>query len=161
MTAIEKTILTFIAAENDADRQRAAQEAKAFLRMMNNSPPSDAPAKDDAKMVRTIRATLTDIGVPHHIKGFNYTVEGIRLCINDPDLIQRITKGLYPEVAKTFNTTASRVERAIRHAIEVANDCGDTDTLTKYFGNSINCHKCKPTNAQFIATISGYIKERM
>lgn len=162
MTTIEKTILTYIAAENDTDRQRAAQEAKAILSLMNNSPPSDAtsPASDGA--LRTVvRKTLMDIGVPCHLKGYEYLTVALCLAVENPDILNAVTGELYPEVAKRCNTTKSRAERAIRHAIEVANDNGDYQNMMKYFGNTINANKCKPTNGQFISTLALKIRERM
>ena len=97
---------------------------------------------------------IHQIGVPAHIKGYHYLRESIMLSINNPDMINAITKLLYPTVAKTFKTTSSRVERAIRHAIEVAWDRGDVDTLNDYFGYTIHNNRGKPTNSEFIAMIA-------
>ena len=93
-------------------------------------------------------------GVPAHIKGYQYLREAIMIAVNDMDVINAVTKVLYPEVAKRFCTTPSRVERAIRHAIEVAWDRGDIETLQKYFGYTVNSAKGKPTNSEFIAMIA-------
>ena len=97
---------------------------------------------------------LHQIGVPAHIKGYPYLREAILIAVADMDVINAVTKVLYPEVAKRFNTTASRVERAIRHAIEVAWDRGDLETLQKYFGYTVSNVKGKPTNSEFIAMIA-------
>ena len=97
---------------------------------------------------------IHEIGVPAHIKGYQYLREAIIIAVNDMDVINAITKVLYPEVAKTFGTTPSRVERAIRHAIEVAWDRGDLDTLQKFFGYTVSNTKGKPTNSEFIALIA-------
>lgn len=97
---------------------------------------------------------IHQIGVPAHIKGYHYLRESIILSINNPDMINAITKLLYPTVAKTYNTTSSRVERAIRHAIEVAWDRGDVDILNDYFGYTIHNNRGKPTNSEFIAMIA-------
>jgi len=94
------------------------------------------------------------IGVPAHIKGYHYLREAIILAIQDIDIINSVTKQLYPSVAKKFETTSSRVERAIRHAIEVAWDRGDVDILNSYFGYTIHNSRGKPTNSEFIAMIA-------
>ena len=92
--------------------------------------------------------------MPAHIKGYQYLREAIMIAVDDMDVINAVTKVLYPEVAKRFNTTPSRVERAIRHAIEVAWDRGDLETLQKYFGYTVSNAKGKPTNSEFIAMIA-------
>lgn len=97
---------------------------------------------------------IHEIGVPAHIKGYQYLREAIILAVEDMDVINAITKVLYPQVAKTFATTPSRVERAIRHAIEVAWDRGDLDTLQRFFGYTVSNTKGKPTNSEFIALIA-------
>ena len=94
------------------------------------------------------------IGIPAHIKGYQYLREGIILTVRNMEVINAVTKVLYPEIAKRFGTTPSRVERAIRHAIEVAWDRGDLETLQKYFGYTVNSAKGKPTNSEFIAMIA-------
>ncbi|MCD8145635.1 MAG: sporulation transcription factor Spo0A [Oscillospiraceae bacterium] len=101
-----------------------------------------------------ITAIIHEIGVPAHIKGYQYLREAILLAANDMEVINAVTKVLYPAVAKKFGTTASRVERAIRHAIEVAWDRGDLETLQKYFGYTVSNTKGKPTNSEFIAMIA-------
>ncbi len=103
---------------------------------------------------REVTAIIHDIGVPAHIKGYQYLREAIIYTVNDMDAINAVTKVLYPAVARKFGTTASRVERAIRHAIEVAWDRGDLDTLQKYFGYTVSNSKGKPTNSEFVAMIS-------
>ena len=97
---------------------------------------------------------IHEIGVPAHIKGYQYLRYAIIVAVEDMDVINAITKVLYPQVAKAFGTTPSRVERAIRHAIEVAWDRGDLDTLQKYFGYTVSTAKGKPTNSEFIALIA-------
>ena len=97
---------------------------------------------------------IHEIGVPAHIKGYQYLREAIIIAVNDMDVINAITKVLYPQVAKNFGTTPSRVERAIRHAIEVAWDRGDLDTLQRFFGYTVSNTKGKPTNSEFIALIA-------
>ena len=106
---------------------------------------------------RQVTAIIHEIGVPAHIKGYQYLREAIGLAVEDMDIINAVTKVLYPAVAKKFNTTSSRVERAIRHAIEVAWDRGDLETLQKYFGYTVSNAKGKPTNSEFIAMIADRI----
>ena len=106
---------------------------------------------------RRITAIIHDIGVPAHIKGYQYLREAIALAVEDIEVINAVTKVLDPAVAKKFGTTASRVERAIRHAIEVAWDRGDLETLQKYFGYTVSNAKGKPTNSECIAMIADRI----
>ena len=128
--------------------------------------PSEAPSGVDLRAARSAAPTadadleamvteiIHEIGVPAHIKGYQYLREAIILTIKDMDIINAVTKVLYPEVAKRFSTTPSRVERAIRHAIEVAWDRGDIEVLQKYFGYTVSNIKGKPTNSEFIAMIA-------
>ena len=102
----------------------------------------------------TVTEILHQIGVPAHIKGYQFLRDAILLTMNEPEYINAVTKRLYPEIAKKNGTTASRVERAIRHAIEVAWDRGDVDTLNSYFGYTIHNLRGKPTNSEFIAMIA-------
>lgn len=101
-----------------------------------------------------VTAVIHEIGVPAHIKGYQYLREAIKIAVGDMEVINAITKVLYPQVAKTFSTTPSRVERAIRHAIEVAWDRGDLETLQRFFGYTVSNSKGKPTNSEFIALIA-------
>ena len=109
---------------------------------------------EDATLEAQVTAIIHEVGVPAHIKGYQYLREAIIIAVNDMDVINAVTKVLYPEVAKCYGTTASRVERAIRHAIEVAWDRGDLETLQKYFGYTVSNAKGKPTNSEFIAMIA-------
>ena len=109
---------------------------------------------EDATLEAQVTAIIHEVGVPAHIKGYQYLREAIIIALNDMDVINAVTKVLYPEVAKRYGTTASRVERAIRHAIEVAWDRGDLETLQKYFGYTVSNAKGKPTNSEFIAMIA-------
>ena len=110
--------------------------------------------REDANLEAVVTDIIHEIGVPAHIKGYQYLREAIILTINDMEMINAVTKVLYPEVAKKFGTTPSRVERAIRHAIEVAWDRGDIEVLQKYFGYTVSNIKGKPTNSEFIAMIA-------
>ncbi len=115
----------------------------------------------DIDLQVTVSEIMHQIGVPAHIKGYQYLREAIVLSINDREMMSSVTKVLYPTVAKMFSTTSSRVERAIRHAIEVAWDRGDVDVLSSYFGYTIQNTRGKPTNSEFIAMISDKLRLRM
>ncbi len=118
------------------------------LRLVPNS------RTDKTSIETMVTGIIHEIGVPAHIKGYQYLREAIIIAVEDMDVINAITKVLYPQVAKTFQTTPSRVERAIRHAIEVAWDRGDLDTLQRFFGYTVSNTKGKPTNSEFIALIA-------
>ena len=108
-----------------------------------------------------VTSIIHEVGVPAHIKGYQYVREAIMITVEDMDVINSVTKVLYPEVAKKYHTTPSRVERAIRHAIEVAWDRGDLETLQKFFGYTVSNTKGKPTNSEFIAMISDRIRLKL
>ncbi len=97
---------------------------------------------------------LRNIGVPAHIKGYRFLRESVLRTVDDPTTISAVTKVLYPDIASSYKTTSSRVERAIRHAIEVAWDRGDIDTLNFYFGSTVHASRGKPTNSEFIAMLA-------
>lgn len=121
---------------------------------------SAAAARKEAELEAVVTDIIHEIGVPAHIKGYQYLREAIILTINDMEMINAVTKVLYPEVAKKYGTTPSRVERAIRHAIEVAWDRGDIETLQKFFGYTVSNIKGKPTNSEFIAMIADCLSLR-
>ena len=122
--------------------------------------------KDDSKVINLLHSNLQisvtkllhELGVPSHIKGYQYIREGIILLYNNPGMIGGITKELYPEIAIKFNTTVSRVERAIRHAIEVSWNRGDWRLMEEIFGHSVDIDKAKPTNSEFVVTISDKLR---
>ena len=118
--------------------------------------------RDSSERTPDIAAQVTkiihQIGVPAHIMGYQYLRTAILLTVKDSDIINSVTKELYPSVAKKYQTTTSRVERAIRHAIEVAWDRGDVDTLNSYFGYTIQNNRGKPTNSEFIAMIADNLR---
>ena len=125
------------------------------------SVPAVSPAvRSEPSLESVVTEIIHEIGVPAHIKGYQYLREAIILTINDMDAINAVTKVLYPEVARKFSTTPSRVERAIRHAIEVAWDRGDVETLQKFFGYTVSGIKGKPTNSEFIAMIADHLSLR-
>lgn len=109
---------------------------------------------------RDVTDMIHEIGVPAHIKGYQYLREAIMMSVEDAEMLGSITKVLYPTIAKKYQTTASRVERAIRHAIEVAWSRGRMETLDAMFGYTINTGKGKPTNSEFIALIADKIRLR-
>ena len=117
---------------------------------------------ENMQPVESLEVSITnlihEIGVPAHIKGYQYIRRAIILCVEDMDLISAVTKELYPTIAKEFGTTSSRVERAIRHAIEVAWSRGNLDTIDALFGYTVSMGKGKPTNSEFIALLSDKIR---
>ena len=106
----------------------------------------------------SITKMLHELGMPSHIKGYQYIREGVSMIYNDPALIGGITKELYPELATKFDTTVSRVERAIRHAIEVSWNRGNWDYMEEIFGHSVDIDKAKPTNSEFIVTVADKLR---
>ena len=116
------------------------------------------PVPPEVELEMRVTSIIHDIGVPAHIKGYQYLREAIIMTVNDMDIINAITKVLYPTVAKRYKTTSSRVERAIRHAIEVAWDRGDVEVLNGFFGFTVSSIKGKPTNSEFISMIADRIR---
>ena len=123
-------------------------------------PKPEVPTADDGdhEIETQVTKIIHQIGIPAHIKGYQYLRTAILLTIRDNEIINSVTKILYPSVAKKYQTTTSRVERAIRHAIEVAWDRGDIDTLNSYFGYTIQNSRGKPTNSEFIAMIADNLR---
>nr|WP_033046696.1 sporulation transcription factor Spo0A [Clostridium botulinum] len=113
---------------------------------------------EPADLEQEITDIIHEIGVPAHIKGYMYLREAITMVVNDMELLSAVTKELYPSIAKKYNTTASRVERAIRHAIEVAWSRGQVETINNIFGYTINNGKGKPTNSEFIAMVADKLR---
>ena len=136
--------------------------AESMLKNRNSKGAEAQMTKAEADNTPDIEAQVTriihQIGVPAHIKGYQYLRTAILLTVKDSDIINSVTKVLYPSVAKKYQTTTSRVERAIRHAIEVAWDRGDVDTLNSYFGYTIQNNRGKPTNSEFIAMIADNLR---
>lgn len=123
-----------------------------------NTPTFKQPVPKKVNIEKNITSIMHEIGVPAHIKGYLYLREAITLVYHDIELLGSITKVLYPDVAEKYNTTASRVERAIRHAIEVAWSRGNIDSITELFGYTINISKAKPTNSEFIAMVADKLR---
>ena len=114
--------------------------------------------KDEGNLEALVTNVIHEVGVPAHIKGYQYLREAIMMVVNDIDIINQITKQLYPDIADKYRTTPSRVERAIRHAIEVAWGRGQTDTVESIFGYTVSAAKGKPTNSEFIAMIADKLR---
>jgi two-component system response regulator (stage 0 sporulation protein A) len=114
--------------------------------------------KNGENLEALVTNVIHDVGVPAHIKGYQYLREAIMMVVNDIDVINQITKQLYPEIASKYKTTPSRVERAIRHAIEVAWGRGQQDTVENIFGYTVSASKGKPTNSEFIAMIADKLR---
>ncbi len=128
-------------------------------RVIDGATKRNTPMDSDLELM--ITEIIHQIGVPAHIKGYHYLREAITLAVKNADIINSVTKILYPTVAKKYATTSSRVERAIRHAIEVAWDRGDVDVLNSYFGYTIHNSRGKPTNSEFIAMIADKLRLRL
>ena len=117
-----------------------------------------ATSRGPVDLETEITSIIHEVGVPAHIKGFMYLREAISMVVNDMELLSAVTKELYPSIAKKYNTTASRVERAIRHAIEVAWGRGQVEAINKLFGYTVHGDKGKPTNSEFIAIIADKLR---
>ena len=149
---LPKPVFIITAAYSSNTLERQIMEAGADYYAGAAQHPSNGTSRSDLRI--QVTEILHQIGVPAHIKGYHYLRDSIIMAIEDPEIINAVTKQLYPSVAKQYETTSSRVERAIRHAIEVAWDRGDVDVLNSYFGYTIHNTRGKPTNSEFIAMIS-------
>lgn len=133
-----------------------------ILSLTQDDPKDNPKNKINPSGEQDMEIVVTDVihqlGVPAHIKGYHYLREAILSSLDDPELLESVTKSLYPNVAQKFQTTSSRVERAIRHAIEIAWDRGNLDTLNSFFGYTVNTCKGKPTNSEFIALITDKLR---
>ena len=125
--------------------------------VVNTETQKEAPKKEH-DLEQDVTDMIHELGVPAHIKGYHYLREAIIMAVDDIEMLNSITKILYPNIAKNFQTTPSRVERAIRHAIEVAWSRGRMETLDALFGYTVNHGKGKPTNSEFIALIADRIR---
>lgn len=151
--------LAVLVVGNDPDETGFAmrdEEAKEVLRAILQKH-EDKPVPGTG-LEATVTSILHELGIPAHIKGYRYLRHAIILAVNDPEYLEEITKRLYKDIAQAFSTTPSRVERAIRHSIELAWDRGDMDVLLSYFGNTISSYKGKPTNSEFIALVTDRIR---
>ncbi len=146
---------------SNREQSQAKSLAEGFSLTNDKAFQNHLPAINSDNLETIITNVIHEIGVPAHIKGYNYLREAISLCIKDKEFINSITKMLYPTVARSYQTTSSRVERAIRHAIEVAWSRGREEILNSIFGYTIDTNKGKPTNGEFIAMISDSIRLKM
>ena len=164
---IEKDIIVMTSFNSDKVIRRVANlgidymmikpfELKDLENKILNIDESKSVNNKDLKL--NLTKLLHELGVPSHIKGYEYIREGIMLLYNDPSIIGGITKELYPEIADKYNTSVSRVERAIRHAIEVSWNRGNLDLMEEVFGYSVDYDKAKPTNSEFIVTVADKLK---
>lgn len=155
---LEREVLSSGACYLAVQPYETVQLAKRIRQLLTMDNPA-VPCQETLEV--QVTEILHQIGVPAHIKGYHYLRDSILMAIEDPDIINAVTKQLYPGVAKKYETTPSRVERAIRHAIEVAWDRGDVDILNSYFGYTIHNTRGKPTNSEFIAMISDRLRLHM
>ena len=132
--------------------------AQRIFRLVQGEQTTNSGNREEEDLEFVVTETIHQLGVPAHIKGYHYLRVAILLSIDNQELLESVTKMLYPAVAKHFDTTSSRVERAIRHAIEIAWDRGDLDTLNTFFGYTVNTAKGKPTNSEFIALITDKLR---
>ena len=136
------------------DAAAVAERVREMYEAGQHKPAQPTGKRQEVNVEAMVTSIIHEIGVPAHIKGYQYLREAIMIAVDDMEVINAITKVLYPQVAKAFSTTPSRVERAIRHAIEVAWDRGDLETLQRFFGYTVSNTKGKPTNSEFIALIA-------
>ena len=141
-----------------ADQIETICRNRGVVKALQGSRDGKGKANTPADIESQVTKIIHQIGVPAHIKGYQYLRTAILMTIDDSNIINSVTKVLYPSVAKQYSTTTSRVERAIRHAIEVAWDRGDIDTLNSYFGYTIQNNRGKPTNSEFIAMIADNLR---
>ena len=152
MSILEKKVeamMQLCVAENERDREKIREEIRYYLMQRH---------RDSVDPEQEIRRILLELGAPDHLVGHPYVIRAILLVIQDRLYINSITFGLYPQLAVEFDTTPARVERAIRHLIEVTWARGDLDILEKYFGNTVSASRGKPTNGEFIARMANVVK---
>lgn len=151
MTKLEKTV--------EALRRciPAAEFEKAMAEVEETEAKTVTPAHDIEKLTQEL---LTELGTPGHIKGHRYMVTALRMIVDDPTVLDVVTSELYPGVAVVHNTTGPRVERAIRHAIEITWDRIDPDDMRRYFGNTVSPEKGKPTNSEFLSRVGNIVRQR-
>ncbi len=149
-----EALMRLCTAADEKTREHAREEIKFMLQGRKTAAPSDDPET-------LIRQILLELGSPDHLLGHPYVIQGVLLVLHDQMYINNITFGLYPQLAARFNTTAARVERAIRHLVEVTWNRGDVDVLNRYFGNTVSPEKGKPTNGEFIARLSNVVRQRL
>jgi two-component system response regulator (stage 0 sporulation protein A) len=147
-------LMRLCTAEKDSDRTLAREEVRRMLETRTRNRASSDPEY-------LIRELLLELGAPDHLVGHPYVVQAVLMVVENRNYIDSITLSLYPQLAAKFETTPSRVERAIRHLVEVTWTRGDWEVLTRYFGNTVSAEKGKPTNGEFIARLTNVVKLRM
>ena len=153
----DKFVLEVIIPKDDNLKEK--QEFKVYEDKLEEMEPEEETQADaERKLENEVTSVIHEVGVPAHIKGYHYLRDAIIMSVNDMEMLGAVTKILYPAIAKKHNTTSSRVERAIRHAIEVAWSRGRIETIDELFGYTINEGKGKPTNSEFIALIADRIR---
>lgn len=157
MTIMEKQVDALMRLCTACD-ERTRSEAREEIRFLLQGRKPRSEAQDPETILRNI---LLELGAPDHLLGHPYVVQAVLLVIHDQMYIKNITFGLYPQLAARFDTTASRVERAIRHLVEVTWTRGDMAVLDRYFGNTVSAEKGKPTNGEFIARLANVVKLRL
>lgn len=145
-------LMRLCTAEREPERLRAREEIRGLL---------THPVKRNRDPEREIRKIFLELGAPDHLAGHPYAVKAILLVMEDQTLQGRLSCGLYPRLAECFATTPPRVERGIRHLVEVTWRRGDMEVLNRYFGNTVNANRGKPTNGEFIARIANVVRQRM
>lgn len=157
MSHIEKTVDTlarYVLATNDAGREHARRELE---RLVNGT----VAATQSAEPEDVIRGILLELGAPDHLKGHPYAVYGILMALADRSNIDSMCKQMYPGIAEYFNSTPSKVERGIRHLIDVICERADLDVLAYYFGNTVSANKGRPTNTEFIARMANIVRQKI
>lgn len=155
MTTLEKKVDALVHLSLCETPEEKEAVLKSLREMMGKSEPGTAtPVSNHDKAVKA----LLELGTPDHIKGHRYLVHAIVLVIEHPEYIEQVTSVLYPEVAKKFDTTASRVERAIRHAVETTWGRADLEAVLKYFGGTIHPARGKPTNSEFLSRMANALR---
>ena len=146
------TLMRLCTAQNEGERSALREDLRRLM------VPEQPKERNPEKVVRQI---LLELGAPDHLVGHPYMIQAILLVVENRTYIHNITFGLYPQVAAHFDTTAARVERALRHLIEVTWSRGDWEVLGRYFGNTISQDRGKPTNGEFVARIANVVRQRL
>lgn len=149
-----EALMRLCTARDEQTRKQAREEVEYLLRGRKTG----ICQQDPEAIVRQI---LLELGAPDHLLGHPYVIQAVLLVVHDQMYINNITFGLYPQLAARFDTTAARVERAIRHLIEVTWSRGDMDVLNHYFGNTVSADKGKPTNGEFVARLANIVKQQL
>ena len=160
MSTLEKKVDALVRLALTEDEDEREYLLKSLNKMMNGNPVllKTVEISEPMSYHGKISNALLELGVPNHVKGYRYIVYAIELLIDHPEYIETMTKGIYPMVALEFNTTPSRVERAVRHAVEVTWQRVDLDIAYKYFGNTISPERGKPTNSEFISRMANMLR---